>query len=169
MSGRPRKAEDTKAQSFALTDEELERNIDELRIRAYDDYFQLVGEMYFGDQGFEELIQSAKNEQDDKLMGPVGGILTSAYRENEVLDSWTPYDIALFIGAITRYGRDWQDLRTALPHKSHQELTDFYYGVFKGLRIYPAWKKTRKLKGLEYSPFCVNLFGDRPAYDLSPH
>ena len=157
MAARPRKIEETKPQSFAFTDEELERNIDELRIRAYDDYFQLVGEMYFGDNGFEELNKMAKFEQDDKLLGPVGGVLTSPYRENEVIDSWTPFDIALFIGAITRYGRDWQDLQAALPHKSHQELTDFYYGVFKGLRIYPAWKKTRKLKGLEYFYFWVEL------------
>ena len=154
MAARPRKVEETKSLSFSFTDDELERNIEELRVRAYDDYFQLVGEMYFGDIGFEEL---AKNE-DDKFSGPVGGLLTSPYRENEVIDSWTPFDIALFIGAITRYGRDWQDLLTALPHKSHQELTDFYYGVFKGLRIYPAWKKTRKLKGLEYYFFLVCHF-----------
>lgn len=151
-----------------LTEEELERNVEELRVKAYEDYFQIVGEMYFGaaaqeselERHFQRLLMAegsshgalngADQRMKDGVLGEVGGVLTSEFRESEVVDNWTPLEIALFIGAITRYGRDWKDLQSALPGKSHQELTDFYYGVFKGLRIYPAWKKTRKLKGLEY-------------------
>ena len=161
MAGRARKADVVAAVAeqprlaYAALEEEVVRNIDELRIRAYDDYLQLVTEMYLGDKGFEELFRLAQLPQPvHGLLGPVGGVLTSPYRQKEVLDFWSPFDISLFVGAITRYGRDWRDIQTALPHKSHAELTDFYYGVFKGLRIYPVWKKVRKLKGLEYFHCC---------------
>lgn len=73
----------------------------------------------------------------------------SQYRKPEVIDSWTPFEIALFIAGITRFGRDWERLKSLLPSKSAMDLSQFYYSVWKGSRMYSVWKKTRKQRGLE--------------------
>ena len=112
MAGRPRKPEELG--SLVLTEEDLERNVHDLRLRACDEYLQLVGEMYFGEDGVEQLLRTVRGKCDSgPLGGELAGTLTSVYREKEVLDDWTPLDIALFVGAITRFGRDWQDREAA--------------------------------------------------------
>lgn len=76
-------------------------------------------------------------------------LLQSQYRKAEVIDSWNPLDVALFIAGITRFGRDWESIKTILPDRSSMELSQFYYSVWKGSRMYFAWKKIRKQRGLE--------------------
>ncbi len=76
-------------------------------------------------------------------------LLKSDYRKNEVLDKWTPLDMALFIAGITRFGREWESVKSIIPHKSAPELSQFYYSVWKGSRMYHQWKKSRKQRGLE--------------------
>ena len=76
-------------------------------------------------------------------------LLQSPFRKPEVIDSWTPLDIALFIAGITRFGRDYESIKAILPNKTAVELSQFYYSVWKGSRMYFAWKKIRKQRGLE--------------------
>ena len=76
-------------------------------------------------------------------------LLESPYRKTEVLDSWTPLEIALFIGGITRFGRDWELIKSLLPNKTAPELAQFYYSVWKGSDMCIAWRKLRKQRGLE--------------------
>ena len=143
-----------KPETDYFADEETERGIKDMRIRAYDEYLDIVSKMYF--EGFgetpTEIFQKLSKASDANAteVGPLGGMLTSPYRENEVLDDWSLKDIALFIGAITRFGREWSEIRQIVQNKTDLQLTDFYYGVWKRSRIYPLWKKTRKQKGLEY-------------------
>jgi hypothetical protein len=75
--------------------------------------------------------------------------LKSSFRKTEVIDSWNPLDIALFIAGITRFGRDWGSVKALLPHRTSMELSQFYYSVWKGSRMYISWKKIRKQRGLE--------------------
>ena len=134
-------------------DEEIFKAIDAMRNRAYDDFLKLVSEMYFGNLGetpaeIREGLANIENAENE-LKGPVGGILTSPYRTKEVIDNWTPKDVALFIAAITRFGRDWGSVGKVLPHKRHADFTDFYFGVWKCSKMYSQWKKIRKQRGLE--------------------
>jgi hypothetical protein len=75
--------------------------------------------------------------------------LQSEYRKSEVIDTWNPLDIALFIAGVTRFGRDWESVKAILPHRSAMELSQFYYSVWKGSKMYFSWKKIRKQRGLE--------------------
>ena len=86
------------------------------------------------------------------LENDVGGsldLLESPFRKPQVLDSWTPLEIALFIGGITRFGRNWESIKSLLPNKSAPEMASFYYSVWKGSKPYFAWKRIRKQRGLE--------------------
>lgn len=76
-------------------------------------------------------------------------LLRSPFRKPEVIDSWTPLDVALFVAGITRFGRDWESIKSILPNKSAMELSQFYFSVWKGSRMYASWKKIRKQRGLE--------------------
>lgn len=148
MSRRGQKADESTA-----VDEEFRKGVEAMRIRAYDEYFELCSDMYFGNLGDSHServtglneIEGTANE----LNGPVGGILTSPYRTKEVLDHWSPKDVALFIAAITRFGRDWAAVQKVLPHKRHADFTDFYFSVWKCSKMYSQWKKIRKQRGLE--------------------
>ena len=77
------------------------------------------------------------------------GLLQSKFRKTEIIDSWNPLDVALFIAGITRFGRDWKSVKALLPHRTSMELSEFYYSVWKGSRMYFSWKKIRKQRGLE--------------------
>lgn len=135
-----------------VVDDELTRTIIGMRHRAYDEYLGIVSDMYFGSLGEspDEVINSLRDisAEPGKLEGPIGGVLTSPYRNTEILDNWTLKDIALFVAAITRFGRDWAMVGDVLPHKSHRDFVDFYFGVWKCSKMYKNWKKTRKQKGL---------------------
>ena len=141
----------TKADEAAT--EEFEKGLEAMRVRAYDEYFQLCSDMYFGNLGGSiEQVRAgldAIEKEPNELKGPVGGILTSPYRTVEILDDWTPIDVALFIAAITRFGRDWEAVHRVLPHKKHADFTDFYFSVWKCSKMYSQWKKIRKQRGLE--------------------
>ena len=76
-------------------------------------------------------------------------LLRSEFRKPEVIDSWTPLEIALFIAGITRFGRDWESIKSILPNKTAMNLSEFYYSVWKDSAMYSAWKKIRKQRGLE--------------------
>ena len=142
-----------RADDAPLVDEEFRKGIEVMRVRAYDEYLQLCSDMYFGNLGethSERLVTlEAIEAEPNELNGPVGGILTSPYRTKEVLDHWTPKDVALFIAAITRFGRDWEAVHKVLPHKRHADFTDFYFSVWKCSKMYSQWKKIRKQRGLE--------------------
>ena len=76
-------------------------------------------------------------------------LLQSSFRKSEVIDSWSPLEIALFIAGITRFGRDWESMKSILPMKSAMDLSRFYYSVWKGSKMYGTWKKLRKQRGLD--------------------
>ena len=134
-----------------VVDDETCKGIEAMRLRAYEDYLQTVSDMYFAGYGetAEEVFNGLRNVQESALNGPIGGVLTSRFRNPEVIDSWAPKDIALFIAAITRFGRDWDSVGKVLPHKSQRDFVDFYFCVWKCSKLYRNWKKMRKQRGLE--------------------
>lgn len=110
-------------------------------------YVRIAHDMYLLDVG---------GEIDSRLESLINGkastaikLLQSEYRKRETLDSWRPLEIALFVAGITRFGRDWEALKSILPQKSAPEMSDFYYSVWKGTKPYFSWKRIRKQRGLE--------------------
>ena len=119
------------------------------RIQQIDDYIHISQDAYLlglagsQDERLEILVnqpQSAAQAID---------LLQSSYRKQEVIDSWSPLEIALFIAGITRFGRDWESMKSILPSKSAMDLSQFYYSVWKGSKMYGTWKKLRKQRGLD--------------------
>jgi len=114
-----------------------------------DRYLRICSDMYILntsasiEERFRTLITEPRAARD------AIGLLKSQYRKSEILDAWTPFDVALFVAGITRFGRDWESVKSILPHKSASELSQFYYSVWKGSRMNHNWKRIRKQRGLE--------------------
>ena len=121
----------------------------EKKIDLIDRHFRICNDMYLMsvspkiDERFERLVT------EPNVARHAIEVLKSKYRKSEVLDAWTPLDIALFIAGITRFGREWESVKSIIPHKSAPELSQFYYTVWKGSRMYHHWKRNRKQRGLE--------------------
>ena len=114
-----------------------------------DRYFQISGDAYLlnvadsREQGLRLFVSSPETATE------AISFLRSEFRKAEVIDSWSPHEIALFIAAITRFGRDWESIKSVLPTKTAMDLSQFYYSVWKGSQMYLTWKKIRKQRGLD--------------------
>ena len=105
--------------------------ITDKKLDLIDKHFRICNDMYLMgisgniDERFERLVtepNAARRAID---------LLKSQYRKSEFLDTWTLLDIALFVAGITRFGRDWESVKSIIPHKSAPELSQFYYTVWK--------------------------------------
>ena len=119
------------------------------RVELIDRYLRICSDMYLLnlstsiDERYRSLITEPRAARD------AIELLKSEYRKPEILDTWTSVDVAHFVAGITRFGRDWESVKAILPHKSAPELSQFYYSVWKGSRMYYSWKRIRKQRGLE--------------------
>jgi hypothetical protein len=115
-----------------------------------DNYLRVVSDAYLLslERDPEERLEVLLDRSSGKAQEAIG-MLRSEYRKSEVIDSWSPLEIALFIAGITRFGRDWESIKSILPSKSAVDMSQFYYSVWKGSSMYSVWKKARKQRGLE--------------------
>lgn len=67
--------------------------------------------------------------------------VASPLRRPTVVERWSPYEIAIFEGAMAQYGKDFYHIHKFIKTKSTQEIIDFYY-VWKKTSHYRLWKKT---------------------------
>ena len=118
-----------------------------IRLRLLNKYCRIVNDMYLAysgvstEESYQHLVQGGA---DDMLR-----FLNSVERPVEPLENWTPHEVALFIGAVTRYGRDWESVKTIIPGKTSMDLTMFYYSVFKNSKMYDCWRKVRRQRKLD--------------------
>ena len=123
--------------------------VTEQKVALLDRYLRICSDMYLlnvapnFEKRFVNLISEPGTARDSIAL------LKSQYRKSEILDGWTSVDVALFIAGIARFGRDWESVKSILPHKSAPELSQFYYSVWKGSRMYLNCKRIRKQRGLE--------------------
>ena len=66
--------------------------------------------------------------------------LKSALRRPMVIETWSPYEVAVFEGAIMEYGKDFHRIQKAIESKTTQEVIDFYY-MWKKTSHYKKWKE----------------------------
>jgi len=69
------------------------------------------------------------------------GVFVSPLHRPKVEDSWSPREIAIFESAICAYGKRFHSIAKAIPHKSTQDVVNFYY-VWKKSPSYKAWKSS---------------------------
>lgn len=62
----------------------------------------------------------------------VVGYLKDPRRRRLAFERWSPYEVALFEGAIMEHGKEFHEVQKAVETKTTREVIDFYY----------AWKKT---------------------------
>lgn len=75
---------------------------------------------------------------------PLDGISVLAYlksplRRPTVVEKWSPYEVAVFEGALLHHGKEFHLVSRAIGSKSTKEVVDFYY-VWKKTDHYKKWK-----------------------------
>jgi hypothetical protein len=106
-----------------------------------DDYFGVVGEMMYPKT---KLGPYGHNPSEGRL--PINrvtalGYLLNPLRPVGVLEKWNPFEIAVFEGALTLYGKNFHQVQKLVQTKSVKEIIEFYY-EWKKSQHYKEWKKT---------------------------
>jgi hypothetical protein len=68
------------------------------------------------------------------------GYLKGSFRRPLVIETWAPYEIAVFEASLGHYGKDFHRVQKEIATKSCQEVVDFYY-IWKKTSHYVRWKK----------------------------
>lgn len=68
------------------------------------------------------------------------GYLKSPARIPMIIERWSPYEIAVFEGALAHHGKDFFQVGKAVGSKTTKECIDFYY-VWKKTVHYKKWKQ----------------------------
>ncbi|KAF4707590.1 hypothetical protein FOZ63_032887 [Perkinsus olseni] len=72
-----------------------------------------------------------------------GGLLTSRLRKRQAIDLWGPFDAALFLAGLSRYGRNGHRIgKLTTGRKDAKDVADMYYGALKSAkRTKSLWKR----------------------------
>lgn len=65
--------------------------------------------------------------------------IKSPLRRPSVIEKWSPYEVALFEGAMLHYGKEFHLVSREIKTKTTKEVIDFYY-VWKKTAHYKKWK-----------------------------
>jgi len=79
----------------------------------------------------------------DRTEYPTLDMLISPLRKPNVLDRWSPMEIALFEAGICHHGKDFHSIAKLIKTKSTTEVVDFYY-MWKKSAHYQMWKEYGK-------------------------
>lgn len=74
------------------------------------------------------------------------GRLKSQMRTPDVLDKWSPYEVAVFEGSMCVMGKQPHVVAQVIGTKTTQEVMEFYY-LWKKSKNYAKWKQTFKPPG----------------------
>ena len=105
-----------------------------------EDYTNFVGEiMYpkqkFGAFGFDPSSSRFAVERFSTL-----GYLLSPLRRPTVIEKWSPYEVAVFEGSLSLFGKDFWQASKLIKTKNTKEVIEFYY-CWKKTDHYKQWKK----------------------------
>eukprot|EP01038_Epipyxis_sp_PR26KG_P014325 gene14325-19216_t len=108
--------------------------------RMTDDYVNLVGDiMYpsieYGTYGYDNEKGRFPVDRITSL-----GLLLCPLRKVNVIEKWSPFEIALFEASITLEGKDFHKIQKHVKSKSVKEIIEFYY-EWKKTGHYKQWKK----------------------------
>ena len=108
-----------------------------------DDYMTVVSDMIYPKVSFGDYAsQGNADEAEFPLERPnTLGILLCGARRPTTFEKWNPYEIALFEGAISIYGKEFHEIAKIIKTKNCKECIEFYY-VWKKTYHYTAWKNS---------------------------
>ncbi|CAM9717494.1 unnamed protein product, partial [Ascophyllum nodosum] len=67
------------------------------------------------------------------------GIMRAEIRRPTVIEKWSPYQVALFEGAISIHGKVFHDVAREVEGKTVADVIEFYY-IWKKTDHYKQWK-----------------------------
>ena len=104
-----------------------------------EDYVDMVGKMMYPSTKLRPYGYDIKNREYPLERISVLGFLKSPLRRPTIVEMWSPYEIAVFEGAMLHYGKEFHLISKAIGTKATTEVIDFYY-VWKKTAHYKKWK-----------------------------
>ncbi|KAL3943830.1 MAG: hypothetical protein SGBAC_002081 [Bacillariaceae sp.] len=89
----------------------------------------------FGPYGYNHSMREFPLEYISAL-----AFIKSPLRRPTVIEKWSPYEVALFEGAMLHHGKEFHLVSREIKTKTTQEVIDFYY-VWKKTAHYKKWKE----------------------------
>ena len=108
-----------------------------------DDYMTIVSDMIYPKVSFGDYASRGNVDEGEYALERINtlGILLCGARRPTTFEKWNPYEIALFEGAISLYGKEFHQIAKIIQTKTCKECIEFYY-VWKKTYHYSAWKKS---------------------------
>jgi len=116
-----------------------------------EDYVGLVGRMMYPSTKLRRYGYDYSKREYPLEGISVLGFMKSPLRRPTVIERWSPYEIAMFEGAMIHHGKEFHLVSREIGTKSTKEVIDFYY----------TWKKTA-----HYKKWKENFVHDGELYEL---
>ena len=108
--------------------------------KMVEDYTNFVGDLMYPKNVFGPYGSAPEQGRFPISRVNTLGYLTSALRRPTVLEKWSPYEVAVFEGCLTLFGKDFWQAAKVLKTKSTMEVIEFYYS-WKKTDHYKQWKR----------------------------
>jgi len=108
-----------------------------------DDYMTVVSDMIYPKVSFGNYASTGNIDEGEYPLERINtlGILLCGARRRTAFEKWNPYEIALFEGAISLFGKEFHVISKIVGTKTCKECIEFYY-LWKKTHHYHAWKKS---------------------------
>ena len=104
-----------------------------------EDYVDCVGKIMYPSTKLRPYGYDTFNREYPLERISVLGYLKSPLRRPSIIETWSPYEIAVFEGALLHHGKEFHLVSKAIGTKSTKEVVDFFY-VWKKTAHYKKWK-----------------------------
>ncbi|CAM9110293.1 unnamed protein product, partial [Ectocarpus sp. 6 AP-2014] len=107
--------------------------------RMVEDYTNVCGKIMYGHVrtgpfGYNSVEGRFPMERPTTL-----GMIKAGMRRPTVIERWSPYDVALFEGAISIHGKVFHKVAEEIEGKTVADVVEFYY-MWKKTNHYKQWK-----------------------------
>eukprot|EP00980_Cylindrotheca_fusiformis_P018511 scaffold6124_cov122-Cylindrotheca_fusiformis.AAC.30 len=104
-----------------------------------EDYVDAVGKLMYPGTRFRPYGYDPPNREYPLEHISVLAFLKSPLRRPSIIEKWSPYEVAVFEGAMLHYGKEFHLVSREIKTKSTKEVIDFYY-IWKKTEHYKKWK-----------------------------
>lgn len=113
-----------------------------------EDYVGMVGKMMYPGTKLRPFGFDATKREYPLSEGGISvlGYMKSPLRRPTIVEKWSPYEIAMFEGALLHHGKEFHKVSQEIGSKTTKEVIDFYY-IWKKTEHYKKWKDQFILDG----------------------
>lgn len=104
-----------------------------------EDYVDSVGKLMYPGTRLRPYGYDAANREYPLEHISVLAFLQSPLRRPSIIEKWSPYEVAVFEGAMLHHGKEFHLVSREIKTKSTKEVIDFYY-IWKKTAHYKKWK-----------------------------